>query len=104
MLYRRPRIERDAGGYYHFLVTVDGEPTIIDAEQKLRRFGLIFLGAEFEEVVKPQMVPADPDDSRPDPMEVFGFTADEEMVALYDAYQAIAESDEGLREGPIPIE
>ena len=103
MKYTRARIHLGGDGFFHFRVTVDGARATIMAEQPLRRDGLIFLGSDFEETVEVQVLPADPDNGRFDDQEVLGFTADEEMLALYDVYLAIGDSEEGLREGPVRL-
>lgn len=88
------------GGGGILYVEFDGRSASIWYEQKLLRFGFVFLGSEFEdfEVV----VPADPVDGRPRPQKFQGFTNDLRIVRLTQQY--LEASEEGTwKPGPVPI-
>lgn len=104
MTYSDAKVILDSQGYYQFVVTVDGMQAVIDPEQRLRDYGLIFIGADFEEIVPTKTVPPDVANGRFEEWEVRGFSDDAELVALYDAYLAMADGPDGLRVGPVRVE
>lgn len=95
-------VRLDAGGYAFLAVLVGRPPrqARIFLEQKLYRFGYLFVGPEFEDVLPPVIVPADPADGRPEPQTVRGFTSDAALLDLYGRFRALETSGE-LRDGMV---
>jgi len=54
-------------------------------KKTLTNLGYVFLGAEFETIVEPLMLPADPEDNR-GAMMLRGFTRNETVLALYNRF------------------
>lgn len=73
--------EFDVQGREFLRVLLDGEEAVIGREQKLLRFGIVYVGGEWEDRVQ-AVVPADPDDGRPSPLTIRGATDDKELVAV----------------------
>ena len=87
------------GGRSVLLMEVDGVLARIGYEQKLARFGYVYLGAQFEDTVLPLPLPADPKNNRP-ASEVRGFTADPRVLQMYRRFQALADEGE-VPAGPV---
>ena len=89
-------------GYPLLLAEVDGQEAVIDLEQKAwEKFGLVYLGAEFEDAHPPVVIGPDAEDGRPGPMELWGFTDEPEVVELYRRFRAAADAGR-VREGAAP--
>lgn len=74
------RYEYDHGGQSHLSLEIDGRATRLYYEQKLLRFGAVFLGPDFDDFSF--VLAADPDDGRPEPEEMRGFSNDVRLVRL----------------------
>lgn len=74
------RYEVDSGGHPFIEVAVNGRATRLYYDQKLLRFGAVFLGAGFDEFVF--IIPPDRADSRPEPERAEGFTNDLRLVNM----------------------
>ena len=81
--FTNPRVSTDDKSL-SLLIDVDGKTAKIFWEQKARHYGYVFLGPDFEDLVPPVFVPADPDVGRPEPLPLRGFTGDPEVLRLYD--------------------
>ncbi len=86
MKLANPRFDRDEYKYAYISITIDGQPAKIDAEQKLFRYGFIFVGADFEDILPVLYLAADPDDGRPEPQPLYGFSDDPRLLALYQQF------------------
>ena len=83
-VFENPRVEYDEWGHCSLVVEVDGKTARIYWEQKLRPYGFLFLGPEFEDLLPPVVLPPDPAVGRPEPDVFYGFTGDPELLRLYD--------------------
>jgi hypothetical protein len=77
------RVMFDTGGRPFLSVTVKGKRARIYWEQRWARYGLLYLGAEFEEEVPVLYLPADEAEGRPEPAPLRGFTDDPALLRLY---------------------
>lgn len=88
------------GGGESLYIEFDGRSTYIWYEQKLLRFGFVFLGSKFDDFEV--IIPADPADGRPTPQKAQCFTNDLRVLQL--TQQFIQKSENGtLKPGPVPI-
>ena len=88
------------GGEPYISLEVDGRPTQLYYDQKLIRFGAVFLGQGFEDFSF--IVPADAGDGRPEPQTFTRFTNDVRLVRL--AAKMIEDVDNGrFRPGAIDL-
>ena len=91
-------------GIYPLLkVEIDGEEATILYEQKALKYGLIFVGDEFAEILPPQTLPAEPKNGRPKPMQVGGFVNDPRIVELHRQFKAACDSEGPFKTGPVAI-
>lgn len=74
------RYDVDSGGYPYIELAINGRSTRLYYDQKLLRFGAVFLGEGFDEFAF--IIPADTADSRPRPEQVTGFTNDVRIVQM----------------------
>lgn len=70
--------------YPAIALEIDGKSTVIPYEQKLIEYDLIFIGSQFELI---KTLPADPQNGRPNPQQVRGFTDDPNILAIYRAFK-----------------
>ena len=83
-----PRYTRDADGYPILEIEVNGRTARLHPlalKRSLVDLGYVFLGDEFEDLVEPIVLPADPTENRP-AQELYGFTDDPEIVATTRAW------------------
>ena len=79
------RFEMVPGGGF-IRLRIDGKEAILDAEQKLwPEFGLLYLGSEWEQLVPPITLPPRPENGRPDPWVLYGFTGNPRIVRIFEA-------------------
>ena len=79
-------------------VTIEGRTARVYLEQKAIEYGYVYVGAEFEDVLPPVVLPADPENGRSVAQELYGFVDDPELVAAYRAFRAMA--DAGISANP----
>ena len=97
-----PRVKLEQGHPF-LVVTIDGQRASIFWEQKALNDGFLYLGPEWEDRVKPVYLPADPEQGRPEPEPLHGFTDNAELLALY--HEVMKRDQNGtLTEGPIGLE
>ena len=81
-------------------VEFDGREADIGYEQKLLRYGFVFLGSAFSDFEV--IVPADPGNGRPRPQQFAGFTNDVRLVHLTQEYLQKLE-DNSWMPGPVKV-
>jgi hypothetical protein len=74
------RYERNHGDEPYLILEVNGRVTQLHYDQKLMKFGAVFLGQGFDDFSF--IVPADASDGRPEPQEMTRFSNDVRLVRL----------------------
>jgi hypothetical protein len=102
------KAEFDEIGFYPVMrltVDVNGAriKAVVGTEQKAIEYGFVALGDDFEVVLDPLTLPADPDNGRPMPQDIFGFTDDADVLALYRKFRAAADSGD-FETGPVDLD
>jgi hypothetical protein len=88
-----PRFDQDEYGYPYLSIEINGEPAKVSAEQKAFNDGFIFLGSEFEDILPPLTLPADPSNGRPQVTQLFGFSDDSRLIEPFNQFLTEINSD-----------
>lgn len=73
-------------------LTIDGEPVLIDIDQMSWRDGAIFIGSQFQGIYSVTL-PANPENGRPTPWTLDGFTDDPRILTLYSQLRAECDNE-----------
>lgn len=95
--FSNPRIEY-TGIYPNLVVDVDGQAVKIGLEQKAMEHGLLFVGLD----LTTKYLPADPDQGRPRPEPLAGFTDDPRLFRLWELFRGQADAGP-VDAGPLPM-
>lgn len=66
---------------------------VYNDQKLLEPWGLVFLGAEFREIMPAKEIPADPENGRQNPLIALGFTDDPEIVAATRKLRELANNE-----------
>ncbi len=93
----------DHGGYAALQIEIEDRTARIYRDgQKLRAHGLIFLGAQFEDIAPKAIVLSDIRQGRLEPQEYCGFCHDKCLLKIYDKFAKAVDS--GIfQPGPVDV-
>lgn len=74
--------KRDSFGYSYISAEIDGKLAKIPAEQKSLQYDIVFVGADFEDILPDVTLPADPPNGRPIPTTLRGCVQDTQLTAI----------------------
>jgi hypothetical protein len=88
----KPSIKRGISGLSSLFITVNGRMAEIGWEQKLIKWGILFLGPEFADAVPALDLPEDRRDNRA-AMHLRGYTQDRRLFSMWKRYSAWANGE-----------